>query len=181
MIAHTRSRLAKGGELLQELDRKGHFGESMAASVVAQILTALAFCHGKDVVHGGLKPANVLIDFKDQTTIHVSIIDFAISGCFDPEKALQPSLTPAYYAAPEVEEGVLGPECDIWSVGVIMYVLISGKPPFAGASVQEISKAKKKGVVTFPGIGLRPSGRGCMERCVHTRERHDSKHAIVAA
>ncbi|KAI5055705.1 hypothetical protein GOP47_0029226 [Adiantum capillus-veneris] len=122
--------LCTGGELLQQiLDRGGRYTEEEAKAIVSQMLSAVAFIHLQGVVHRDLKPENFLFKDKDGWP-HMKAIDFGLSDYVRPDERLKDVVGSAYYVAPEVLEQAYGTEADIWSVGVIVYILLSGNRPF---------------------------------------------------
>jgi len=100
-------------------------------------LSAINHCHQNKVVHRDIKPDNILVEsvqnFKGETeNWNIKIIDFGISTKFDPSKKLTKGIGTPYYVAPEVIKQDYNEKCDIWSCGVILYILMSGHPPFYG-------------------------------------------------
>jgi calcium-dependent protein kinase len=95
-----------------------------------QVLSAIAYCHSKNIVHRDLKPENLLLDTEGSGTIKV--IDFGTSQVFDPSAKMHQTYGTPYYIAPEILAGEYTEKCDIWSCGVIMYILLCGRPPFDG-------------------------------------------------
>ena len=98
-----------------------------------QILQAIAYCHAQNVSHRDLKPENILIDTKNKGSIKV--IDFGTSHAYDTENHTMHQIygTP-YYIAPEVLVGNYDEKCDLWSIGVILYIMMCGRPPFGGSN-----------------------------------------------
>jgi calcium-dependent protein kinase len=94
------------------------------------------------VCHRDLKPENILIDDKDKNTI--KLIDFGTSQPFANEEKMELVLGTAYYIAPEVLQGNYDEKCDLWSIGVILYILLSGIPPFPGQTDEEIMQKVRK-------------------------------------
>ena len=139
--------LCEGGELFDEIMARNRFEEKDAAPIMKQLLSAINYCHKKNVCHRDLKPENVLLDSKDKQTIKV--IDFGTSQVFANEEKMELVLGTAYYIAPEILTGKYDEKCDMWSIGVILYILLSGEPPFAGGSDAEIIAKVKKGKYNF--------------------------------
>jgi calcium-dependent protein kinase len=104
--------------------------------IVKQILQAIAFCHDCKIVHRDLKPENVLVD-KECDNI-LKIIDFGTSCVFTDTPMTEMHGT-SYYIAPEILSNHYDERCDVWSIGVILYILLSGRPPFDGDDDQEIT------------------------------------------
>ena len=129
----------QGGELFDEIIARGKFNEQDAAVVIKQLLSAISYCHSKKVCHRDLKPENILIDNKE--TLQIKLIDFGTSQRFEDAENMELVLGTAYYIAPEVLRGHYDEKCDIWSIGVIMYILLSGEPPFPGSDDKEILKS----------------------------------------
>lgn len=129
--------LCDGRELFDEIIARQKFTELEAAIVTKQMLQAIAYCHEKRVAHRDLKPENILIDPKAKGSIKV--IDFGTSHVFNSgNHEMHQMYGTAYYIAPEVLSGTYTEKCDLWSIGVILYVMLSGKPPFNGRNDREI-------------------------------------------
>ncbi|KAL3524449.1 hypothetical protein ACH5RR_017283 [Cinchona calisaya] len=122
--------LCEGGELLDRiLSRGGRYTEKDAKSIVVQILSVVAFCHLQGVVHRDLKPENFLFSTRDDDA-PLKIIDFGLSDFVRPDQRLNDIVGSAYYVAPEVLHRSYSIEGDIWSIGVITYILLCGSRPF---------------------------------------------------
>ena len=141
----------KGGELFDQIAEKAQFSEKEAATIIQQILQALAYCHDLGIVHRDLKPENALIDKEMNNTL--KIIDFGTAIKFDKEKELlkTPHGT-SYYIAPEVIAKSYNEKCDVWSIGVMLYILLSGLPPFNGREDEEIMENVKIGKYSLSGV-----------------------------
>jgi calcium-dependent protein kinase len=140
----------EGGELFDKIVEKGSFSEADASGVMKQLLSSICYIHNKDIVHRDLKPENILLDTKKNNII--KIIDWGTARFFDKDKNKKMnkiSGTP-YYIAPEVLFEKYDEKCDIWSVGVIMYILLCGYPPFNGETDNEILSNIKAGKFKFP-------------------------------
>ncbi|CAA7393018.1 unnamed protein product [Spirodela intermedia] len=122
--------LCKGGELLDRiLARGGKYSEEDAKGVMVQILNVVSFCHLQGVVHRDLKPENFLFTSKDEKA-PLKVIDFGLSDFVKPDERLNDIVGSAYYVAPEVLRRSYGTEADMWSIGVIAYILLCGSRPF---------------------------------------------------
>lgn len=140
--------ICKGGELFDEIVARGKFSEQDASMLIKQVLSCINYCHVNHIVHRDLKPENILLE-QNKEFDQIKIIDFGTSLVFDENKKLDEKLGTPYYIAPEVLAKNYGPKCDIWSCGVITYIVLSGIPPFNGASDQEIMKKVKLGKFSF--------------------------------
>ncbi|KAL6642837.1 hypothetical protein ACP70R_021018 [Stipagrostis hirtigluma subsp. patula] len=122
--------LCEGGELLDRiLSRGGRYNEGDAKIIIEQILNVVAFCHLQGVVHRDLKPENFLFSTKDEHS-PMKIIDFGLSDFIRPDERLNDIVGSAYYVAPEVLHRSYSTEADMWSIGVITYILLCGSRPF---------------------------------------------------
>ena len=138
--------LCKGGELFQEIVDRGPFNEIYSAYVMFQILSAINYCHGMKIVHRDLKPENILIVERDKNGMpRIKIADFGTSKMLEKGAVIRKLVGSSYYIAPEVLKKHYDEKCDIWSCGVIMYILLSGRPPFPGDSDREIMDNVAKG------------------------------------
>ena len=127
---------ASNGEIFDWLVENKKMSESQAAGTFSQILNAVNYCHLNNVVHRDLKAENLLLDHEG----NIKLADFGFSNYFSAGQALRTWCGSPPYAAPELFEGreYDGPRADIWSLGVILYVLVSGSLPFDGATLQEL-------------------------------------------
>ncbi|KAF8045977.1 hypothetical protein N665_4157s0003, partial [Sinapis alba] len=122
--------LCGGGELLDRiLARGGKYSEDDAKEVLIQILNVAAFCHLQGVVHRDLKPENFLYTSKEEKS-QLKVIDFGLSDFVRPDERLNDIVGSAYYVAPEVLHRSYTTEADVWSIGVIAYILLCGSRPF---------------------------------------------------
>ncbi|CAG9311624.1 unnamed protein product [Blepharisma stoltei] len=139
-----------GGELFSKISKEHFFSEKEAAKVMYELLSAVTYCHELNITHRDLKPENILLDEKsDDFTIKVA--DFGSSVFFDMKKKLSGIYGSLFYVAPEVLTGSYNELCDEWSCGVILYVLLSGRPPFTGKSEAEILHNIRFGVLMTEG------------------------------
>ncbi|XP_023549645.1 CDPK-related kinase 6-like isoform X2 [Cucurbita pepo subsp. pepo] len=122
--------LCEGGELLERIvSRGGRYQEQESKTIIVQILCVVAFCHLQGIVHRDLKPENFLFMKKDENT-GLKLIDFGLSDFVKPDERLNDVVGSAYYVAPEVLYRSYSFEADMWSIGVIAYILLCGSRPF---------------------------------------------------
>ncbi|EEE59106.1 hypothetical protein OsJ_10964 [Oryza sativa Japonica Group] len=141
--------LCKGGELLDRiLARGGKYSEEDAKVVMRQILSVASFCHLQGVVHRDLKPENFLFSSKDENSA-MKVIDFGLSDFVKPDERLNDIVGSAYYVAPEVLHRSYGTEADMWSIGVIVYILLCGSRPFWARTESGIFRAVLKADPSF--------------------------------
>jgi len=146
------SELCEGGELFTYITARKRLDESLAACVMRQILSAVAYCHDHKVVHRDLKPENLLLDAfssTPQAEVHIKLIDFGTSCFYEDNQVLKKVLGTPFYIAPEVLKGSYDEKCDVWSCGVIMFILLCGFPPFAGPNDQAIMRKVSSGQFSF--------------------------------
>ena len=125
--------LCSGGELFQEIIEKGPFNEKYCAYVMYQIFSAINYCHKMHILHRDLKPENILIAKRDKNDFPlVKICNFGPSKMFEKGPVQKKLVGSSYYIAPEVLKKHYDEKCDIWSCGVILYILLSARPPFGG-------------------------------------------------
>eukprot|EP00829_Urostomides_striatus_P010151 TRINITY_DN2333_c0_g1_i7.p1 TRINITY_DN2333_c0_g1~~TRINITY_DN2333_c0_g1_i7.p1 ORF type:complete len:457 (-),score=119.21 TRINITY_DN2333_c0_g1_i7:50-1348(-) len=143
------SELITGGELLDTILKLGHFGEKEASYIMRQVLAAITYCHSKNIVHRDLKPENILIDTIVDGKMNIKIIDFGTALLCPKNKKIKEMVGSAYYIAPEVLTGKYTSKCDVWSIGVILYMLLSGFPPFNAENDEAVMEVVKTGVYDF--------------------------------
>ncbi|XP_004511540.1 calcium-dependent protein kinase 1-like [Cicer arietinum] len=140
--------LCAGGELFDRIIAKGHYSERAAAELCGQMVTVVHNCHSMGVMHRDLKPENFLFLSKEETS-PLKATDFGLSVFFKPGDVFNDLVGSAYYVAPEVLHRRYGPEADIWSAGVILYILLSGVPPFWAENEKGIFEAILLGHIDF--------------------------------
>ncbi|XP_031373791.1 calcium-dependent protein kinase 10-like isoform X2 [Punica granatum] len=138
---HIVEELCEGGELFDRIVARGHYSERAAASVARTIAEVVRMCHANGVMHRDLKPENFLFANKKENAA-LKAIDFGLSVFFKPGERFSEIVGSPYYMAPEVLKRNYGPEVDVWSAGVILYILLCGVPPF-WADHPWIQNAKK--------------------------------------
>jgi len=136
---HIVMELCTGGDLLDRMVAWGSVDERQVCVVMRKLLRAVLHLHEINITHRDLKPDNFLFASKDPES-EIKIIDFGMSIHSYPLMEMTSFVGTPYYLAPEVITGGYGPQCDVWSLGVVMFVLLSGEQPFEGNSVQEIMR-----------------------------------------
>ncbi|XP_047341606.1 calcium-dependent protein kinase 11-like [Impatiens glandulifera] len=129
VFVHLVMELCAGGELFDRIVQKGHFTERKAAQLIKTIVGVVEGCHSLGVMHRDLKPENFLFDTPDEDA-KLKATDFGLSIFYKPGQYFTDVVGSPYYVAPEVLHKYYGPEIDVWSAGVILYILLSGVPPF---------------------------------------------------
>ncbi|OIS97830.1 PREDICTED: calcium-dependent protein kinase 26-like [Nicotiana attenuata] len=137
VAVHVVMELCSGGELFDRIVKQGHYSERKAAELSRTIVSVIEACHSLGVLHLDLKPENFLFVNEEEDS-PLKIIDFGLSTFFKPGQIFSDIVGSPYYVAPEVLLKRYGQEADIWSAGVIIYILLTGVPPFWGESEQEI-------------------------------------------
>ncbi|XP_005495497.4 serine/threonine-protein kinase SIK3 isoform X4 [Zonotrichia albicollis] len=139
---------ASGGEIFDHLVAHGRMAEKEARRKFKQIVAAVNFCHCRNIVHRDLKAENLLLD----ANLNIKIADFGFSNIFTPGQLLKTWCGSPPYAAPELFEGKEydGPKVDIWSLGVVLYVLVCGALPFDGSTLQNLRARVLSGKFRIP-------------------------------
>ena len=152
--------LCTGGNLISRMGNK-RLKEKQAAVLMEQVVSAIAYCHEKGICHRDLKPQNVLF-CNESPDSPVKVVDFGISKIFDPSlanlqkdlqednklKKMDSQIGTLFFISPEILKGSYNEKCDIWSLGIILYYLLCGYPPFEGGNdgilIQQILESKIK-------------------------------------
>jgi len=158
--------LCEGGELFQLLTNTPStrfcsritsstgrgFKEGVVRNMLVDMLSALKFIHEHGIVHRDLKLENFLFEERPTSmeTMGLRLIDFGLSKYFEQDECIRNVVGSSYYMAPEVLDKNYNHKCDMWSLGVITYMLLSGMPPFRGRSDKEICKQVRTAVIDFP-------------------------------
>ncbi|KAG6386250.1 hypothetical protein SASPL_155142 [Salvia splendens] len=163
---HVVMELCGGGELFDRILKRGHYSEKKAAELTRTIVSVIETCHSLGVMHRDLKPENFLFVNEDEDS-PLKTIDFGLSMFFKPGDMFSDVVGSPYYVAPEVLCKHYGPEVDVWSAGVIVYILLCGVPPFWGETEQEIFEEVLNGTVDFnsdPWPGISESAKDLVRR-----------------
>lgn len=168
-----------GGQLLRRIQEYKYFSEAAAAEIIREVASALAFMHAKGIAHRDLKPENILCVYKDRLC-PVKICDFDLgSGIRFQASVASPLATPqlltpvgsAEFMAPEVVEAFIGDSdtqtydkrCDLWSLGVIAYILLSGYPPFYGKCGEDCGWEKGENCTACQELLFHSIQEGCYD------------------
>ncbi|KAG4952959.1 hypothetical protein JHK87_038553 [Glycine soja] len=176
---HVVMELCAGGELFDRIIAKGHYSERAAASICRQIVKVVNTCHFMGVIHRDLKPENFLLSSKDDKGL-LKATDFGLSVFIEEGKVYRNIVGSAYYVAPEVLRRSYGKEADIWSAGVILYILLSGVPPFWAETEKGIFDAILQGHIDFESSPW-PSISNSAKDLVRKMLIKDPKKRITAA
>jgi calcium-dependent protein kinase len=140
----------EGGEVFARIKEQQYFSEALASSIMRQLLSAVAFMHDKGIAHRDLKPENILVSSKKNEPINIKLIDFGASEHFKKGQKMDKFIGTAYYISPEVIDKKYDEKADVWSCGIIMYIMLCGQPPFNGTEEQILAKVKS-GYIPFKG------------------------------
>lgn len=137
-----------GGQMLDYIVAHGSLKESQARKFCRGIASALDYCHSNNIVHRDLKIENIMINNAGE----IKIIDFGLSNMYSHDHLLKTYCGSLYFAAPELLSAhpYRGPEVDIWSFGVVLFVLVCGRVPFDDKSVSNLHEKIKKGHIDYP-------------------------------
>ncbi|KAL5567688.1 hypothetical protein UlMin_024263 [Ulmus minor] len=176
--------LCEGGELLDRiLSRGGRYTEADAKPILVQILSVVAFCHLQGVVHRDLKPENFLFATRDEDA-PLKVIDFGLSDFIRPDQRLNDIVGSAYYVAPEVLHRSYSIEGDLWSIGVITYILLCGSRPFWARTESGIFRSVLRADPNFddsPWPDVSPEGKDFVKRLLNKdhRKRMSAAQALA--
>jgi calcium-dependent protein kinase len=130
--------MIEGGTLLKRIEQTDKFGEREAAMVMQQLLSTINYIHSKGICHRDIKLENIMLEKSKDYSI--KLIDFGFADYWDLNNSLDLTVGSPYYIAPEVINGEYNNKCDIWSTGVLMYILLSGEYPFYAQGFQNVFK-----------------------------------------
>lgn len=145
---HLVMELCAGGELFDRIIKAGHYSERAAAAICRAIVNVVHVCHFMGVMHRDLKPENFLLSSNDEGAL-LKATDFGLSVFIEEGKVYRDLAGSAYYVAPEVLGRRYGKEIDIWSAGIILYILLSGVPPFWAENERDIFNVILEGKIDF--------------------------------
>ncbi|CAM5120757.1 unnamed protein product [Eretmochelys imbricata] len=179
--------LCEDGELKEILHRKGQFTENETRHIIQSLASAIVYLHKKDIVHRDLKLENILVkssetDEENEMKLNIKVTDFglAVQKAGGSESMFQSTCgTPTYMAPEVISAHDYSQQCDVWSIGVIMYMLLCGDPPFIASSEENLFELIKKGELHFNN----PIWQTVSEAAKHVLQlllRVDPAHRITA-
>jgi len=143
--------LMTGGELFDTILEKEFFSEKEAAEAIRPVIDAIKYCHSLNIIHRDIKPENLLFSSKDPTKAIIKVSDFGLARYISNETMAKTTCGTPGYVAPEIlDMKPYGKECDYWSIGVVLYILLSGFPPFYDEENAILFEKIKKGAFDFP-------------------------------
>lgn len=149
-----------GGDLYETITNFKTFDENQAANIMYQILSAVYYLHSNNIVHRDIKPENILVEKNEsegservegENMINIKLIDFGTCNYYTTDKKMTLKVGTPYYIAPEVLQRNYTHKIDVWSCGVILYILLCGYPPFNGTNTQEILESVKRAKFSLEG------------------------------
>ncbi|KAI4347494.1 hypothetical protein L6164_008304 [Bauhinia variegata] len=148
-FVHLVMELCAGGELFHQLEKYGRFSESEARVLFRHLMQVVLYCHENGIVHRDLKPENILLATRASSS-PIKLADFGLATYIKPGQSLHGLVGSPFYIAPEVLAGAYNQAADVWSAGVILYILLSAMPPFWGKTKSQIFEAVKAADLRFP-------------------------------
>ncbi|XP_058084465.1 calcium-dependent protein kinase 10-like [Magnolia sinica] len=182
VAVHVVMELCAGGELFDRIIQRGHYTEKNSAELARVIVGVVEACHSLGVMHRDLKPENFLF-VNQMEESPLKTIDFGLSIFFRPGEIFNDVVGSPYYVAPEVLRKRYGPEADVWSAGVIIYILLSGVPPFWAETEQGIFEQVLNGDLDFssdPWPSISDSAKDLVMRMlVRDPKKRLTAHAVL--
>ena len=163
---HLVMELCAGGELFDSIVAAGSFSEAKAAAIFRRMVEVVSHCHQLGVMHRDLKPENFLLTEKGAAA-ELKLTDFGLSVFFKHGERFRDLVGSPYYVAPEVLRKNYASSADMWSLGVILYILLSGLPPFWGDTEDQIFKMVLRGAIDFtsePWPRISDAAKDCVRR-----------------
>ena len=176
----------KGGEIfdriIEHIESKKMYSEKDAADMFGQIMSAIAYCHNNGICHRDLKPENLLyLNKGPEKNNPIKVIDFGLSQFISDQK-LTTKVGTAYYVSPEILKGDYTEKCDIWSAGVILYIFLSGDPPFNGPNDNAIYQKIAQMKFAFPEKKWKNISNDAKDLIMHMispeKERYTAKQVL---
>lgn len=182
VAVHVVMELCSGGELFDRIVQRRHYTERKAAQLTRTIVGVVEACHSLGVMHRDLKPENFLFVNEDEDS-PLKAIDFGLSVFFKPGEVFSDVVGSPYYVAPEILHRRYGPEVDIWSAGVMVYILLCGVPPFWGETENDIFNEVLHGDLDFssdPWPSISDSAKDLVKKMLHRNpKRRLTAHEVL--
>jgi len=137
----------EGGEVFERIISQGYISEQISCVIIAQVTAALRYAHSRHIAHRDMKPENIVFCSRDAEDHQVKVIDWGLGVSFADGKGMRAIVGSTTYAAPEILMHRVGDgrkytaACDLWSLGVVTYVMLCGKPPFWGSLRQQLARS----------------------------------------
>ena len=170
----------EGGSLFDLIvENNGPFTEIQASYIMHQLFSVVNYCHKMKIIHRDLKPENILINKNDNGFVQIKVCDFGTSLMFNRGEVQDELVGSIYYIAPEVIKKKYNSKCDLWSCGVIMFILLTGVPPFGGSNNRVIvdkilNKDYNKNLINKRCRACRELVAFLLERDINKRIRADA-------
>ncbi|OIW12501.1 hypothetical protein TanjilG_04665 [Lupinus angustifolius] len=148
-FVHLVMELCAGGELFHRLEKHGRFSEHEGRVLFRHLMQVVLYCHENGIVHRDLKPENILLATTFSSS-SIKLADFGLATYIKPGQSLHGVVGSPFYIAPEVLAGAYNQAADVWSAGVIIYILLSGMPPFSGKTKSQIFESVTAAGLKFP-------------------------------
>ena len=168
--------LCEGGDLCEYIQENGPLSEAQASEAMAAILKAVSFCHSRGIMHRDLKAENILFPRLASPFSELKLADFGAAADFSRTKEFRDLEGTPWYLAPDVLMGKYDERVDIWSLGVLLYIMLSGYPPFRGEETRDIFAAIRRGRIDlhkdpWPSISDNAKSllQGMLQRNPHKR------------
>ena len=146
---HIVQELCTGQDIFEKIIKDGKISEQDVSKIIVKILKAIAYCHFNKIAHRDIKPENILFKSNEPDS-EVKLIDFGLSRKYSKAESMHTIVGTPYYIAPEVLKGEYNYKCDIWSIGAITYIMLSGSPAFNGSTNNEIFNKIINEPLSFP-------------------------------
>lgn len=140
--------LIEGGELLEMISREKKLTEALTVRFLHETMSAVYYCHSNGIVHRDLKPQNLMLTSKDPEA-SIKVIDFGIADKLNSKRKITEVIGTPLFMSPEMFDGSYDEKCDIWSSGVILYMMITGSVPFTGSGIAQIKEAVRSARIDF--------------------------------
>eukprot|EP00359_Climacostomum_virens_P006338 CAMPEP_0204917440 /NCGR_PEP_ID=MMETSP1397-20131031/15017_1 /ASSEMBLY_ACC=CAM_ASM_000891 /TAXON_ID=49980 /ORGANISM="Climacostomum Climacostomum virens, Strain Stock W-24" /LENGTH=428 /DNA_ID=CAMNT_0052090271 /DNA_START=488 /DNA_END=1774 /DNA_ORIENTATION=+ len=148
LFMHLVMELCRGGDLLEHLCNSNVYTEATAAKVLSKLLAGVNHLHHQHFAHRDLKPENFLFT-TNKPDAEIKLVDFGLAVKFEPGVPMKSLVGTPYFVAPEVLRGRYSNSCDVWSLGIVFYMMLTGEPPFTGRNVTEVYQKASMGVIDF--------------------------------